>query len=435
MCIKKSELIDVSISNISGYLNHPYLLNLKFDSLKLSLSRKKRYCRQDYFLVNSNYVNSYKGYCNLIGLAFLKKKGYNLCLEPKVFRQTLAFWCGSDIFHFNYNRLVKSLFEFNATSSFVRFFVGSFSHIKDRCVSVSESYMYQSKICPHMVGCGSPVMREISTGWFSEIYICLGFTHIHDSRFIVGRIVDLIPDAKRVLPNLYENFFVKDDHKGLVAYVPKLCENKDFLYSEPNFFQFVEKNQHLCIRSLPTYLASNCSNFIWMDFEIFSKFLISDLPLNYSNHHNYLNYLAMYSGPYGLKYLYDGIFSNCTLKQYKINQNCIFYFNSSLKTSFVESSRCFSVHLNRHNWFTTLILSVIHAILSPFIDLLEGFYDLVLSLFYELIFRYIGDTIFITFVISTLIIFLYTRNWIFSIVSIIIVYIIFIFDFKNANDV
>nr|DAZ87852.1 TPA_asm: hypothetical protein [Clonorsi virus 1] len=233
------------------------------------------------------------------------------------------------------------------------------SDLLKRCIYVSEAFNWNSPTCPHSFSCGEPVLQKIDQGWFQSTYVCTGREFSDSGMMMVAKMGDFFPVVAESLTLL--RGYVLRDAGGKIAFLPPECKN-DFV-TDIDHPYWTSESQKVCTEILRDSSTVFCPR----------KFLYDPSAVLY-----FLLHLPVYEYPFFLpsnndyssfRLIYPGLASNCSLDQAVDDSDCRF-LRTNLFFNFTFSKFCTVVHRNKHNWFTSLILGILHAILDPLLELL-----------------------------------------------------------------
>lgn len=209
----------------------------------------------------------------------------------------------------------------------------------------------------------------------------------------------------RTLP-LATDFRLLRRTDGMVMPIFKECYTKDYLKKSDAYeFTQVKNDQRVCINRLAGAIKYYCKGPYWMNPTQLIDFVYSTL---------YITDYHPTTPQKGEALVAPAVYTNCTFLDFIAMSNCFLTVALNDTFSFSGSELCVSVHENKHNWFTSLMLAMFHAILDPLVELLFSAIEYLNQLFVYTFQRLTRDVRLIGALAGVNILRYYTGSWSFA---------------------
>lgn len=232
------------------------------------------------------------------------------------------------------------------------------------------------------------------------------------------------PVSEILFPAVFRNLDLLRREDGRISLAIKQCVNQDFMF-EDSLHKWTSVSQRLCTKVIGGEAKKVCSEVRWLSIE-----QLIELHLNVMLIGRTVG-VTVTNGTY--YYIYPGLASNCSRDQLFDSEWCGIYYDNSVRFDFNYTTTCVSVHVNKHNWFTSLMLAILHALLDPLIDLFIGLFEYILQTLQQLLETLMQDTrVFFSFALLIFARF-YLGCWSFAVPVCLFAYLVYCYVFKSLN--
>lgn len=239
---------------------------------------------------------------------------------------------------------------------------------KSRCVSVLNKYNFESRVCPISVSCGVYHNYIAENFWFSVTYVCIPHRRFTDTSIrTIGARTLFPPDVPSSLSRSTMHV-AHDVIHNKFAIIPGRCAPDVILRGvafPQHKFTTDSVEQKVCLNFTYDDISSLCTDPVWVTPEVLNRILLGTIePL--------LLDTSVFRATLSLQPIDQGVMSDCTLREFVSGADCFTFADSSVLFRRYAVTRCYSIHYNAHNWFTALVLTMLHALLDPLFELVQA---------------------------------------------------------------